>query len=1459
MDGSDQATDFDGVQMTPDDWYRVYGTRRKLRTDRVNDPESRLKNLYDKDYLENKYVRDISPVRESAAGVGHRQAQLIANARYAQSIQDYLNKSIEHKRKHGSSVRLDGKSSSFSKKRKYIFDRTVDAIPFGGSLPVRLPEMIVKHMHMGSLKDKLDGKELLSANDLDIIAQEIVYAEEQSKQTMWGEAFDLMTMMPAFASQFMSVGGIAKKGAAVTVGKLGGGMTGRAATKLTEVGVRASMNSPMVTQSYFGLVDDKVAAKTSNGRTDIGIIEGDGYIESIPKAFANAYVETATEYLGAGVNKLPIWESMKSSLLKKYAAKLGLGVGEAQSKFGKFVKEVGYDGVIQEFLEERAGEIIKGATGLEDNFGTTGVGVRAAMGGDVSDEEWEDAKKQAGAELIAFAVTGLGVQAGSSLMSNKKYDEVKKAAELKLNNEPISEVTEKSEFDNHLDGIIQAKADQGIDAKSILEKKESTSETQESENSKQSDAVETEKHIVRKKSDLESQEVEQSSPSDEIIKKADAPQGDAFGAFGGGKISLSKNRQDTIPDEIKVDDSAVEQRMVDAQGIQKKTFFDRVKEIGESIVGVTRSRRFIPQSGKRGEFLAAANDTLRRFQNINSTAFDDANRLNAAIVEPLGGPKQLAVFGRLLQVENMVAAREAGQPLRFGFKSDAQLNEYRDKVRGVAQASPEVMEAMANRKIIVKDLVDQLVDGGLLPESALENHESYYHQQVLAYEQSNRFAKQQAQLKKKGFQKKRTLGESLDQEYDYNTNLIEAEMAWMTDAKTVLKVQELHKEIGNYDISKELKAKAEKEGKEDWKQGLPDDYALWAPEPGNVFYPALTIPERVLEQMELDILGTYELSKEEVGQVMALGGNRPQMALPIELVQQLESMQKGKPRMEIAQAFKKVNTGWKEWALHNPLRVIGYNIRNTLGDADVALAGDPAIMKNIPWAEKQMRDYVFRSSTLSEPKVVKLAKELGVIDSSFETVELPDINKFKEFDRFRESKGLVERLNFFMKYRGFVSQFSKYREGIMRLAAFKHYLGKLESNTLTHYGASRKANVDSIRETLGNEKAAAKLARDLIGDYGDISVAGNALRDFIWPFWAFAEINLKRYPILLANAIKAGNAKQAGAVGVLAGARAAVWSAAIASRLGMLYGISVLYNLLMHPEEEEELPEYERANPHIILGRTPDGDIQVFRNHLASGDFLEWFGVNDLISKAPQYADGRLDTKDIPSEVGQAILNKIYGGIYPVWKLGIELPTGKSSFPDAMNPRPKPRDEILMNNTLGLNDEYKWFKSTILGSGDSVKFKSFPDYLSKFTGVGKVNPDSAALMDTYSFVERYKRQNGLDVSTAGQLSKYRHMRYAAINGDYGAFVRARDNFIKQEGDKAEERFVRFLKRMDPLKPELNETHREKFLESLNSDDRLKVDRSRKYATRIQEQLAVWWEAAERESEAKRRKPLLKNR
>lgn len=906
----------------------------------------------------------------------------------------------------------------------------------------------------------------------------------------------------------------------------------------------------------------------------------------------------------------------------------------------------------------------------------------------------------------------------------------------------------------------------------------------------------------------------------EDVDKAndDRPDMPTFGfGPGGGRQKQPRKRPDKVPSTVEHPDKEIEKRMQAAHGAKAKPLLQRITSFASHAFKVaTRAQVNLPNNGE----FATANEFFRLLKEIPQTASEDASRTVSAIVDPLG-PKQLRLFERKLIIDNLRASIERGEPRRFGFKNMDDVEAYAEQLDALIEQTPEVQQALESRRKAVTELVNELVAHGILNDSAKENAETYYHQQVLAHVNLDRvFSNVAPRPVKRTFQKRRVKNvDELGPESDYNTSYLEAEATWLTDAMI-----ELEKE-------KRLRALASRYGKQRDEEGdVPEGYEAWQPEPGNVFYRAFTIPEKVAEAIQLGTFDPLEMDP-GVRQALALGGRKEEMILPVEIVAELRATEKPKPSGLIATLAKGAIKWWKAWTLFKPTSYVGYNLRNLTGDLDPVLGGNPDALTHVPHALGELYNF-YAHKRLAMSADLRAARKFGVIDASMTATEIPDIKDLPLLRRFYENRGKVAEIG---DAANKLKELAKFREAAMRYAAFLSYKKKLNAGTLAHYGGAKKEVVDTLVQEQGVDVAAAHLSRNLLGDYRNMTVAGDWLRQHLIPFHAWTEINMKRWPRMFINAGQSGKARGKGRALATAG-----FATFATLQLGALTAAMYAWNLLFFGDEEEELGEYERANPHLVLGRNSDGSIRVLRNTGALGDVLEWFGLNTALSLLPKYEAGQITLGDLVKESAKDPINKVVQGTRPDFKGAVETLFGVSAFPDVFNPRSIPRDEAAAN-VVGLRDEYRAAKGAIAGEGTRAR----PNYWQKFMGVGVSDPRRNAINDLYDLRERFLKQKGQTSPNILHESAFKPMREAAYADDYEAFKEARQAYLGKNKDW--DNFKSSLEHLDPIHARLNEADEKEFeTKFLNARQREQLRVARDFSMELKDRLIGWWLQANKE-------------
>jgi hypothetical protein len=508
------------------------------------------------------------------------------------------------------------------------------------------------------------------------------------------------------------------------------------------------------------------------------------------------------------------------------------------------------------------------------------------------------------------------------------------------------------------------------------------------------------------------------------------------------------------------------------------------------------------------------------------------------------------------------------------------------------------------------------------------------------------------------------------------------------------------------------------------------------------------------------------------------------------------------------------------------------------GDIDPVIGGAVGSLRHISKAMGDLAGYygVNKQPQLQLNPDLQAARDLAVIDSSLTANEIPDLKDLAVFRRFftNEQHGITRSVK---NYFSTVKRYSAFRESIARYAAFLYYREALQSGKLQHYGGARKEVVDALANEMGTDEAAAHLARNLLGDYGDLTVLGNFLRQHVIPFYSWQEVNLKRYPMMFYNAALYGARAKPNSP-----AQAAAYTAAAVAMPFLPYIAMQLFNHLLWPDDEDKLSDDERASPHLLFGRTADGSIRILRNTGALGDWLENFGVNTAVSRLDEINAGQMGVGDLALEMGRDVVNKWVNGMRPDLKAAWEIPSGQSIYPNVFNPRPVKRDEQLASY-LGATDYYREAKGRLTQSGQRAR----PGVADRLIGV--TDPRRDALFEITELRERFlgKLGQGTPERKTDRSSYFANMRDAASADRLSAFKEARLRYLEHGGDY--EKFKRSISALDPIAQRLKDADEKTFVdEYLTPDQRQKLDVARRYAKDVQVKMwALWHEAGKGDS------------
>lgn len=236
--------------------------------------------------------------------------------------------------------------------------------------------------HLSQIAGRAKDGKLTDQDKLDLLK----YDNEMRRGTTFGgKVAAVLTNLPAFAGEIALTGGLftAGKTAARNVGLL-------AAKKLLNKSVREVAESAVLRsgvnlagwaagatlQGTVGM-PHRVAVDTMqrmlpqmqfsvNERNELETVvkdSNDGFASALGKAIVNQAIEVGTENAGAFIGKITGLEALKSAVMTKW---FKLNPTKGWSQFNALLRKSKWDGVLEEFGEERLGELLRAATGLED-------------------------------------------------------------------------------------------------------------------------------------------------------------------------------------------------------------------------------------------------------------------------------------------------------------------------------------------------------------------------------------------------------------------------------------------------------------------------------------------------------------------------------------------------------------------------------------------------------------------------------------------------------------------------------------------------------------------------------------------------------------------------------------------------------------------------------------------------------------------------------------------------------------------------------------------------------------------------------------------------------------------------------------------------------------------------------------------------------------------------------------
>jgi len=529
------------------------------------------------------------------------------------------------------------------------------------------------------------------------------------------------------------------------------------------------------------------------------------------------------------------------------------------------------------------------------------------------------------------------------------------------------------------------------------------------------------------------------------------------------------------------------------------------------------------------------------------------------------------------------------------------------------------------------------------------------------------------------------------------------------------------------------------------------DFTIWQPEQGNFLYTGTIASDQALiDWYEKATEGDQVVvSKAQLRNALVLGGRKPEWVVPKDIAAQFQSMVPEIPTF-YGELTGRALAKWKQWKLFTPLGMGRYQINNAAGDADIVWAHNPRIFKFARQAAEDMWNYTFKNQPMTADMEEMMRQ--GVISSG---ATLQDLSEYNTEQVYRalfggfpgvntEGKNIPEKIRKILFDTSAVGmekvlKLNQFRENILRIAAYRHFLAEIKAGK-NPLGASSKTQIEALRETARDEEVAGKLARELLGDYGAISVAGQMVRRHLIPFWSWMEINAPRYVRMMRN-LKYDDTvlgeSSTGKVAGVAAKRAALGTAKKYAAFTVLsntlpFFINAFNQFMVAigaVDDEDEAVAEVRNQQHILLGTSSDGQVQSIRLQGALTDALDWFGLGNIHADVKNLMLGNTNLPEMAdkwvTEDVWAAPQRLIGGANPLYKTPVEIIAGEKYYPDFKKPTPV-RDRFLhflesidVNQlTTGATLAYEWAQDY---PGRGISSRLFTDVLTYTTDMGEAS------------------------------------------------------------------------------------------------------------------------------------------
>jgi hypothetical protein len=707
----------------------------------------------------------------------------------------------------------------------------------------------------------------------------------------------------------------------------------------------------------------------------------------------------------------------------------------------------------------------------------------------------------------------------------------------------------------------------------------------------------------------------------------------------------------------------------------------------------------------------------------------------------------------IIGVENPVTKK-----LPFGFKDKAHVERFKEDIK--AKLSEDTLKMLERRKKLTDELLYEMQSIGFVPEKTefLEK-DSHQYLRRLFFTLSGTLNPNLmigfggVKYKEYSFLKERTGSDK-----PYVTDLKTADFSYFMQAKALI---EQNKLIDNIKILIDKSDYVKNLMKEkNIKNTNIFDYVR-----NNKIYDPETKDRLIVYDLKKSKMLLFNLNESEelLTQVINLLGDNAFSREIISNLQKFYDSQLKKRYIIIEERYSKFFDAIKEIKrenllekmareftnlykmshTYNPFKVIKWTLNNTFGDIEASLMY-PKIMTKVNKSFKDLWDF-YKGNPLPEETLKELIDLgfSGTLGSGFVSKDLLALNSHK-----------IEKLLFNKKpttiseyYKDILSNYRDLlilRENVLRLASYRYFKEEFSKNPNSKiYGMSQKYLIDALKASnLNNYEEVAKvLARDLIGDYGNLTGIGKYLRNHLIPFYSFQEMNFRRYLNVLRNlrVEEVGNSK------LLAAMKTFLTTT-------MVYVGMRLWNYIMYPNDAKLLDKINPQGLYLIVNKDRQGNIYTIPYQSVVADALDWLSLDKpelIYEDFRDILDGKKSIIEVNSKIWKRPLNKIFSSI-GLQKIPYELWAGKTIYPDIDKGTPIRSKTLYFAKQLGIE----------LPEGIYQKLKDNPDYyvksndlITSFLPYRELNKDELNYNYSVTKVFEFLKSKGIEIPFIQPIEK----------------------------------------------------------------------------------------------------------